>query len=259
MSEASFDAALRLGRPVYALAIAALGIETLVCANRATHALGPRYEVIPVIPWLPAIPWLVYAFGGILVLCGVGLLSRRTIGTCAMALGGLLFLCAVVLDVPKYAVDPGDMSLRTTVFETLSLACLAWLLPGLHAIPLWLERGSRYLLALSLIVFGADHFLAVAFIAGLIPAWIPWRAFWVVFFGAAFVAAGLSVGLDRLRRPGAGLLGLMFAIWVFTLHLPRVLGLYGIPGAPTNPDEWSSLLIAAALWGGLWALARDGC
>jgi hypothetical protein len=25
--------------------------------------------------------------------------------------------------------------------------------------------------------------------------------------------------------------------WVFTLHFPRVLGLYGIPGAPTNPAE----------------------
>jgi hypothetical protein len=37
---------------------------------------------------------------------------------------------------------------------------------------------------------------------------------------------------------------------------PRVLGLYGIPGAPHNPDEWSSLFIAVALWGGPWALAR---
>jgi len=49
----------------------------------------------------------------------------------------------------------------------------------------------------------------------------------------------------------------MFAIWVVTLHLPRVLGLYGIPGAPHNPDEWSSLFIAVALWGGLWALTGD--
>jgi hypothetical protein len=44
----------------------------------------------------------------------------------------------------------------------------------------------------------------------------------------------------------------MFAIWVVTLHLPRVLGLYGIPGAAHDPDEWSSLFIAVALWGGLW-------
>ena len=47
----------------------------------------------------------------------------------------------------------------------------------------------------------------------------------------------------------------MFGTWVITLHLPRVLGLYGIVGAPKNPDEWSSLLIAMALWGGFWELA----
>jgi hypothetical protein len=36
----------------------------------------------------------------------------------------------------------------------------------------------------------------------------------------------------------------------------RVLGLYAIRGAPRNPNEWESLFIAIALWGGFWALAR---
>ena len=156
--------------------------------------------------------------------------------------------------MPKYATNLASISLRTGVFEPLALATLAWLLPG-RAIPVWLERASRYLLALSLIVFGVDHFLALAFIATLIPAWIPWHVFWVSFFGVAFIAAGISIALGILERWGAAGLGLMFGIWVVTLHLPRVLGLYGIPGAPHNPDEWSSLFIAIALWGGLWALA----
>jgi hypothetical protein len=81
--------------------------------------------------------------------------------------------------------------------------------------------------------------------------------FWVAFFGIAFIASGVSIGLNILQRWGAAGLGLMFAIWVFTLHLPRVLGLYGIPGAPHNPNEWSSLFIAIAMWGGLWALADN--
>jgi hypothetical protein len=101
-----------------------------------------------------------------------------------------------------------------------------------------------------------DHFLALAFIATLLPAWIPWHVFWVTFFGAAFIAAGLSIGLNFVQRWGAACIGLMFGIWVVTLHLPRVLGLYAIPGAPRDPNEWSSLFIAIALWGGSWALAR---
>jgi hypothetical protein len=232
------DALLSPGRAVFALAIIALGIETLVCARI-----------------LPAIPWLAYMFGPVLAACGAGLLFKRTLRTAAIALGSLLVLCTLVLEVPKYAAIPGSMSLRTVVFEPLAIGVLAWLLPGRNATPSLLARASRYLLAISFIVFGVDHFLALAPIGTLVPNWIPWHVFWIAFFGAGFIAAGLSIGFNFLARWGAACIGLMYAIWVFTLHLPRVLGLYGIPGAPRSPDEWSSLLIAVALWGGSWALA----
>ena len=250
------DALLSSGQVLFSLAIISLGIETWTCARYVSHSLGPRYNVLPVLPWLPAIPWLAYLFGAIWVACGVGLIFHRTLRTAAITLSGLLFLSALSLDVPKNAANIGNISLRTVVFETLATASLAWLLQGRSATPSFLTRGSRYLLALSLIVFGVDHFLALAFIATLLPGWIPWHVFWVAFFGAAFIAAGLSIGLNFVSRWGAACIGLMFAIWVVTLHLPRVLGLYGIPGAPRDPNEWSSLLIAIALSGGFWALAR---
>jgi len=253
--ETTADALLIVGRPLFALAIIALGVETLVYAQVVGHPLGPQYDVIPALPWLPAIPWLAFGFGVIWIVCGLGLLAARARRRSSMVLGSLLFLCALVLDAPKNAANLGSISLRTTVFEPLALASLAWLLPG-RATPAWLARGSRILLGLSLIVFGIDHFLALGFIATLIPAWIPWRVFWVAFFGVAFIAAGVSIGLNLLECWGAAGIGLMFGIWVVTLHLPRVLGLYGIPGAPRNPNEWSSLFIAIALWGGPWALAR---
>jgi hypothetical protein len=173
-----------------------------------------------------------------------------------MTLGTILFVCTTILDVPKYAVAIGSIPLRTIVFEPLSIACLAFLLPDPSATPAWLTRASRLLLGASMIIFGIDHFLALNFIANLIPAWIPFHVFWVAFFGMAFIAAGVSIGLNILLRWGAFGLGLMFGIWVVTLHLQRVFGLYGIPNAPHNPNEWSSLFIAVALWGGLWAIAR---
>jgi hypothetical protein len=251
------DALLGLGRCIFAAAIIALGIETIVCVQNVSHALGVQYSVIPVIPWLPAVPWIAYLFGAIWAFCGLGFLSGRTRRPAALIFGGLFFVLTLILDVPKNAANIGNISLRTGVFEPFSLACLAWLLPGPGAIPGWLERLGRYLLAISLIVFGVDHFLALGFIATLIPRWIPWHVFWVAFFGVAFIASGVSIGLNVLQRWGAAGLGLMFGIWVFTLHLPRVLGVYGIPGAPHNPNEWSSLFIAVALWGGLWSLARN--
>jgi hypothetical protein len=256
--EPAADVLASTGRAVFALAMMALGAETLVCARYVFDSppFGPGHKVIPVIPWLPAIPWLAYIFGAIWVVCGAGLLFKRTVRTAAMALGILLFVCAIILEVPKNMANIGSMSLRTGVFEPIALATLAWLLPGASATPSWLVPGSRYLLAVSFIVFGVDHLIALAPIGSLIPSWIPWHVFWIGFFGVGFIAAGLSIAFNFLQRWGAAGIGLMFAIWVFTLHLPRVLGLYGIPGAPHNPNEWSSLFIAVALWGGSWALAR---
>ncbi len=237
------DVLLGSGHILFSLAIIALGVETFVCGSLVGTLIETnRFGTI---------------LGPALVACGVSLLFKRTVRTAAIALGSLLFLYTLVFEVPKYVALPGRMDLRTQVFEPLAIATLAWLLPGQGAIPSWLARTSRYLLAVSLIVFGVDHFLGLAFIATLVPNWIPWHRFWVAFFGAGFIAAGLSIGFNFLLRWGSAGIGLMYAIWVFTLHLPRtVFGLSGGSG-PHSPDEWSSLFIAIALWGGAWALASN--
>lgn len=253
---APLDGLLSTGRAIYALAIFAIGVETMVMARTVGHPLGESYNGISVIPWLPAVPWLGYLFGMIWIACAIGLLIPGTLRSSALLIGVLLSVCTLVLIVPKYLRLPGDMGLRTVVFEPLSIACLGWLMIGPNAIPGFLERGSRYLLAIAMVIFGVDHFIGLGFISSLLPRWIPWHVFWVAFFGVAFIAAGLSFATKILLRWGAAGLGLMFAIWVLTLHLPRVLGLYGIPNAPKNPDEYSSLFIAVALWGGPWAVAR---
>jgi hypothetical protein len=113
------DVTLRLGPAVFSLAFAALGIETLIYARVSTHALGPQYNVVPVISWLPAIPWVAYAFGGILVCGAAGLLWKRMARPAGMTLGGLLFLCTLGLEVPKNAVNLGSMSFAHQCFLSL--------------------------------------------------------------------------------------------------------------------------------------------
>lgn len=245
------DKLFGMGSAVYSLAVVALGVETLLYERHGYLTASPD-KIIPIIPFLPQIPWLAYAFGAILAASGVALFFNRTVRPAAMVVGCSMFLGAVLLYAPEYIASWGAMSVpaRTSIFEPLALAALAWLLPGRGAMPSWLVRAGRYLLALSFIVFGLDHFLALTFLSTLIPNWIPWHVFWIVFSGAGFIAAGVSIALNILLRYAAACIGLMFAVWVFTLHLPRVVR------APHNPDEWSSLLIAVALWGGSWTLAR---
>jgi hypothetical protein len=252
--ERAAGALLSLGRPGFSFANIALGVETILCA-RSSAELSGQHIVIPVLPFLPPVACLAYWFGAIWIALAAGLLLESTVRTASLALGSLLFGSTLILEVPKYAASPHSMQWRTGVFEVLAIGTLTWLLPGPSLSPSLLSRLSRYLFALSLIVFGVDHFLALAPIGTLIPEWIPWHVFWIAFFGAGFIAAGLSIALNVLQFWGAFGIGLMFATWVITLHLPRVLGLYAIAGAPRNPAEWSSLFIAIALWGGSWALA----
>ena len=246
---------LRTGRWIFAFAVIALGAENILCARGSYQALGANSHSMPVLPFLPAIPWLVILFGVLWIACGVGLLTQRWLRASAYTLGATYIFWTLVHVLPKYIALPGDMGLRTVVFEPLSLACIALLLPGPAATPKGLSIACRALIAIAMIVFGVDHFLGLGFIASLLPGWIPWHVFWVAFFGIVFIAAGVGIGLGILERWSWIAIGLMFAIWVITLHIPRTLGFYHIPGAITDPDEWSSLFIAIGLWGGPWAVA----
>lgn len=79
---------------------------------------------------------------------------------------------------------------------------------------------------------------------------------WIAFFGADFVAAGLSLTFNFLPDWGAASIGLTYAIWVVTSE--QLLGPTSGGSGPRAPDEWSRLFIAIALWVGSWALASNG-
>jgi uncharacterized membrane protein YphA (DoxX/SURF4 family) len=236
------------GRLLFSLAIIGIGVETLICSYVVSQPSVPHSQVLPVIPWLPTFPILAYVVGAIFSLCGAAILLRRKLVTAPVVFGLLMLLCALAFDLPR---RPNLLSAewRTNLLEPIALGSLAWLMPDLAGIPEWLQRTARYLLAFVFIVFGIAHFQVLTFIAGMVPAWIPWPRFWTLFFGLAFVCAGLSFATGLLQRWAALGLGLMFALWLITIHLPPLLH------APHDPHKWSDVFIVAALSGGLWPLA----
>ncbi len=260
------DGILRQGRILFAIGMLALGMEHIVCAwfGVVNKAVFPGETVFSVIPWVPAYPWLAYSIGIALIAAGALIIVEvrpRLVAT----LLGILFLAFVVLLEARRLLHFGQ---RTGFFETLALCASALTLaatfpsdpaqsrPSNRILDLLVASG-RYLFAFSAIIFGIDHLIFLRFVASLVPWWIPWHLFWAYFTAFAFIAAGLSIG-TRWLASWAGLsLGAMFLLWFVVLHLPRSFGLSAAagPGAPRNPDEWSSAFIALAMAGGSWILA----
>jgi hypothetical protein len=105
-----------------------------------------------------------------------------------------------------------DGTMRTRALEPLALGAAAWILAGvlprertesLSSIIDKLATLGRYLFALSMIVFGIQHFLYVAFLVALIPAWIPAHPFWIYLAGAGMIAVGIAMLLRQQERLAA--------------------------------------------------------
>jgi len=64
-------------------------------------------------------------------------------------------------------------------------------------------------------------------------------------------AAAAGILYQRLARPAATLLGVMFFLFVVLLHIPR------IATHPSDGNEWTSGFVALAMSGGAWVLARN--
>lgn len=76
------------------------------------------------------------------------------------------------------------------------------------------------LVAIAMAVFGADHLIAAAFVANMVPAWMPWHLFWAYVVGFALIAAALSLATRIQWRLSSWLLGVMILLFVAMIHIP---------------------------------------
>ena len=225
----------RVGRILFAIAMAEFGIQYLLHAIMRGPTLGP--------PFSPVHPFWGYFTAVVLIVAAVGIVTGTQTRCVAILLAITLLLRALIVYAPKIAAHPHDPGPWTSGFEILAMCGAALVISGIAIGP------ARWLFAISLVVFGTQHFLYAKFVATLVPSWIPGHLFWAYFVGAAFVAAALSIAIEKYARLAATLLGLMFFLWVISLHLPRVAA------AVHNGDEWTSAFVALAMCGGSWVLA----
>lgn len=119
---------------------------------------------------------------------------------------------------------------------------LAFTLDGLPVL-------GRVFVPAALAAFGAGHLVAAQIIGGMVPTWIPWHVFWAYFVGFALCAAALSIVFMSEVRWSAPLLGIMFFIFVLSIHVPLVVA------HPTDRFAWAVAARDFLFGVGAWALA----
>lgn len=243
----------KLGRLFFALGMAGFGVQYLLYGQF-------QGGLPPVPPWTPGAPPLAYLTGAVLIAAAVSIAINWKARWSAIVLGVLFLFCVIVLHGPHFSAILHDGTDRTRAFEPLALSGAAFVLAGILPIERSGTQATRthtnrlvvaggLLFAFSMVVFGMQHFMYAAFIATLIPSWIPKHLFWVYFTGVGFIAAGVSMAVRKYAWLGASLLGLMFFLWTILLHAPRVASHL------RNGDEWASLLVALSLSGSSFVIA----
>jgi uncharacterized membrane protein len=248
---------IRSGQFIFGIAMTAFGVENLICGRLRLTVEG--------VPWFSAHRIVAYVTGVVLLAAGLCIIANVKARQTTMILGALYLLYVLIFEVSAVIASPMSVGVRTVFFETLSLGASALILAGVlrtgggdfrrsgNIVDKVIASGP-YLLGISAVVFGIDHFLVLSFIASLVPAWLPGHMFWAYFTGAAFIVAGICMISRWMDEVASFCLGLMFLLWFLVLHSPRVVAAVRSHD-PNSPDEWSSAFIALGIGGGCWICA----
>jgi uncharacterized membrane protein YphA (DoxX/SURF4 family) len=223
---------IKAGQTSYAICLIVQGILQLLYGDF-------RSAILPEWPSrIPGLAFCAWSVGAALVGAGVAIVIGKKGRETALIVGGL-FLVSVLLFQLPYVLLVSPRSINPFSwggpFNALIMAGCSFVVASSfhenarsvgHNSPLLrplevLVPFGRILFCITIIRFGAGHFLHTPHDAALIPAWIPWHRFWTYFTGAALVGSGAAIIAKFNLRPIATLLGTMLFLWVVMLHIPR--------------------------------------
>ena len=124
-----------------------------------------------------------------------------------------------------------------------------WLLPLINQTAFFRGIG-RFCLGTFMIICGIEHFTLFEFVKQLVPAWIPGSTLWTYFTGAALIAGGAGLMLEKTVALAAALSGLMIFTWFLILHIPRAVAASAI-----DANEWIAVCEAYTFSGIAFILA----
>lgn len=111
-----------------------------------------------------------------------------------------------------------------------------------------ISRIASIVYALTIGMFGINHFRYGKGMGGMVPNWFPGDAtIWVYIAGAGLILAAISIIINKYTRLACYLLAAMLLLFVFTLHLPSLLN--GNETAITGVLKDTAMAMAAIIIG----------
>jgi uncharacterized membrane protein len=243
-----------VGHAVFALTLVGIGILGLVQGH-----FTPTWTGVP--QGLPGREALAYLCAVVSLVCGLGLLWRRTAVVASRGLLIYLLAWLLLFRVSHLFTAPAVLDSwwgcgDTAVMAAADWVLYAWLAGGREGQRLGFAAGdrglgiARVLYGLALIPFGVAHFTNLQDTASLVPGWLPWHVGWACFTGGAFLAAGVAVLLGVYPRLAATLSALEMGLFTLVVWVPII-----VAAAAPSAFQWSELVDSWALTAGAWVVA----
>ncbi|MEB0261899.1 MULTISPECIES: DoxX family membrane protein [unclassified Mucilaginibacter] len=214
---------VKVWRMLFALAIIAIAVQQLLFS-----------VFMPVIiPWpadLSTSKLAVYTGSAVLILTSAFIFVDGKARPAAIYLGLIFLLLLIIFHIPNQFLNKPEFlgswanSLKILTLSGCALIIASALPKGNYTTGFGgILPAGKYFLAITMLVFGAEHFIYADFVKNLVPKGLPGHLFWTYLTGAALIAAGLGIILNIKRRLAAQLLGIMILIWFVMLHIPRAM------------------------------------
>ena len=265
------DRIIFLGPMSLAIAMAIFGADHLVAAPFVA-------KIVP--SWIPGHLFWAYFVGFALIAAALSLAANMRPRLSAALLGIMIFIFVLTIHIPSCFATPYDKTRFTVVLRDSALASGALAFAASRSedshvgrIPAWLHSVSlqslreilivvaRFLIAISIGVFGIDQYLNPTFAAGIpqegpvfvtMPDWIPGHVFWAYLTGTIFLVCAIGLTTRKYARSAATFLGLTVLALALFVYLPIT-----IAKAPDVANGLNYLAIHLALAGTALLLASS--
>jgi uncharacterized membrane protein YphA (DoxX/SURF4 family) len=236
-----------LSRYIYGLAAVGFGLCALVWHDISnwpqlkTLAEAPREVVI-------------HTVAAIEILGGIAVLSPKTAGAGAAALGAIYVVFAL-LGIRSIVEHPLVYNGFGNFFEQFSLAAGAMILYATYGA---IASGRRarlaqigyYSFGICLLSFALEQYFYLSATAGLVPKWIPpGQMFWAIATTAAFALAAAALLTGFMARLASRLTTAMLVGFGLLVWFPAILA------GPHSLPNWSEGVETLAIAGSAWIVA----